>query len=37
MTKGRVKFSLSLVAVIALIALVVGVVGGRASRIVDEP
>ena len=31
MTKGRVKFSLSLVAVIALIALVVGVVGGRAS------
>jgi len=31
MTKGRVKFSLSLVAVIVLIALVVGVVGGRAS------
>jgi ribose transport system substrate-binding protein len=31
MSKGRVKFSLSLVAVIALIALVVGVVGGRAS------
>ena len=30
MTKGRVKFSLSLVAVIVLIALVVGVVGGRA-------
>ena len=31
MTKSRVKFSLSLVAVIVLIALVVGVVGGRAS------
>jgi len=31
MSKGRVKFSLSLVAVIALIAAVVGVVGGRAS------
>ena len=31
MTKSRVKFSLSLVAVIALIALVVGVVGGRAA------
>ncbi|HKE80898.1 MAG TPA: ABC transporter substrate-binding protein [Solirubrobacteraceae bacterium] len=31
MSKTRVKFSLSLVAVIALIALVVGVVGGRAS------
>ena len=28
---NKVKFSLSLVAVIALIALVVGVVGGRAS------
>jgi ribose transport system substrate-binding protein len=31
MTKVRLKFSLSLVAVITLIALVVGVVGGRAS------
>jgi ribose transport system substrate-binding protein len=31
MTKSRVKFSLSLVAVIALIAAVVGVVAGRAS------
>ena len=31
MTKGRVKFSLSLVAVIVLIALVVGVVAGRAA------
>ena len=31
MTKARVKFSLSLVAVIALITLVVGVVAGRAS------
>ena len=31
MTKTRLKFSLSLVAVIALIALVVGVVAGRAS------
>jgi ribose transport system substrate-binding protein len=31
MTKGRVKFSLSLVAVIVLIALVIGVVGGRAA------
>jgi ribose transport system substrate-binding protein len=31
MTKTRVKFSLSLVAVIALITLVVGVVAGRAS------
>src|ERR1044072_3703885 len=31
MTKTRVKFSLSLVAVIALIAAVVGVVAGRAS------
>ncbi|MEA2254659.1 MAG: ribose transport system substrate-binding protein [Solirubrobacteraceae bacterium] len=31
MRKGRLKFSLSLVAVIALIAAVAGVVGGRAS------
>ena len=31
MSKGQVKFSLSLVAVIALIAIVVGVVAGRAS------
>jgi ribose transport system substrate-binding protein len=31
MTKSRVKFSLSLVAVIALIAVVVGVVAGRAA------
>jgi ribose transport system substrate-binding protein len=31
MTKSRVKFSLSLVAVIALLAVVVGVVAGRAS------
>jgi ribose transport system substrate-binding protein len=31
MSKGQVKFSLSLVAVIALIAVVVGVVAGRAS------
>ena len=31
MTKTRLKFSLSLVAVIALITLVVGVVAGRAS------
>ena len=31
MTKVRLKFSLSLVAVITLVALVVGVVGGRAS------
>ncbi len=31
MTKGRLKFSLSLVAVIALIAAVIGVVAGRAS------
>ena len=31
MSKGQVKFSLSLVAVIALIAVVIGVVAGRAS------
>jgi ribose transport system substrate-binding protein len=31
MTKSRIKFSLSLVAVIALIAVVIGVVAGRAS------
>ncbi|MGH2919671.1 MAG: ABC transporter substrate-binding protein [Solirubrobacteraceae bacterium] len=31
MSKGQVKFSLSLVAVIALIAIVIGVVAGRAS------
>ena len=36
MSKGQVKFSLSLVAVIALIAVVVGVVAGRASGGSDD-
>jgi ribose transport system substrate-binding protein len=36
MSKGQVKFSLSLVAVIALIAVVIGVVAGRASGGSDD-